>query len=150
MKIPKIPRKILGMILLFAGIVFISSYYHHSIPVILASIAIYVIHLTLMLTDITTVLKNKISLLRDKIDSLATEKQLDKPIEIKLEKIDNNEWIALLEKCNFTDEELKIIKMRRRGWTHLNIAVELKYHERSISRKIKKIEQKIESHYHNA
>lgn len=53
------------------------------------------------------------------------------------------EWQELYRKCSFTDEELKIIQYRRRGWSLSTIAAELYLSERTINRRISSITKKI-------
>jgi DNA-binding NarL/FixJ family response regulator len=53
------------------------------------------------------------------------------------------EFDFFIENCGFTDEELKVFELKRRGKTHLEIADELNYCERTIKSRIKSIKKKI-------
>lgn len=53
------------------------------------------------------------------------------------------EWSRLLELCDFTDEEKKIIELTRRGWCIADIAAELYASQRTIIRRRKSISNKI-------
>ena len=54
-----------------------------------------------------------------------------------------HEWDALYSKCGFTDEELEVIRLRRKGFLYTQIADELGYSVKTIERRVKKIKQKI-------
>lgn len=53
------------------------------------------------------------------------------------------EYKRFLEVCPFTDDELKIIDMRRHGKSVLQISFELNIAERTVSKYIKSITKKI-------
>lgn len=53
------------------------------------------------------------------------------------------EYKQLIELCPFTDDELIIIDMRRRGKSNVQISMELNIAERTVSKYIKSIAKKI-------
>ena len=54
-----------------------------------------------------------------------------------------DEWDDFEQNCGFTDDELEIVKLLRRGWYIADIAAELNVCDRTINRRIKKIKNKI-------
>lgn len=55
----------------------------------------------------------------------------------------STEYKHFLEVCPFTDDELKIIDMRRHGKSVIQISFELNIAERTVSKYIKSIAKKI-------
>lgn len=53
------------------------------------------------------------------------------------------EYRHFIEVCPFTDDELKIIDMRRRGKSNTHICQQLNIAERTLSKRIKSIANKI-------
>lgn len=53
------------------------------------------------------------------------------------------EWDRLIKECDFTDLELRIIELTRRGWFIHDIASELYVSEGTVKRRRKSIENKI-------
>ena len=53
------------------------------------------------------------------------------------------EWAEFIEHCDFTDTELEIIKLTRRGWLIADISAELYMSESTIKRKRKSVVNKI-------
>lgn len=60
----------------------------------------------------------------------------------------SDEYKYFLDVCPFTDDELKIIDMRRRGKSKIQIALALNVSERTISNYIKSIVKKIKKELH--
>lgn len=54
-----------------------------------------------------------------------------------------DEWVFFLDHCDFTDVELQIISLVRRGWRLADIAAELFLSESTVKRYRKRIENKI-------
>ena len=54
-----------------------------------------------------------------------------------------DEWESIIENCGFTDDELEIIHLVRRGWAQIDIAEELCISLSTFSRRFKRIKQKI-------
>ena len=55
----------------------------------------------------------------------------------------NDEWEAFMLNCGFTDDELEIIPLLRRGWCIVDIAAELNVSSSTVKRRKRKVEQKI-------
>ena len=55
----------------------------------------------------------------------------------------STEYTKFLTICPFTDEEIKILEMRRRGKSVVEIGLELTMSDRTVSRRIKSISRKI-------
>lgn len=55
----------------------------------------------------------------------------------------NAEYQHFIAICPFSDEELKILDMRRRGKSIIQISLELAMSDRTVSRRIKSIAKKI-------
>lgn len=53
------------------------------------------------------------------------------------------EYQKFIEICPFTDEELQILNLRRRGKSVIEIAFALSMSDRTVSRRIKSISRKI-------
>ena len=53
------------------------------------------------------------------------------------------EWESFLSNCDFTDSEVEIIKLTRRGWAIADIAAELYLSESTVKRRRKSIDRKI-------
>ena len=64
---------------------------------------------------------------------------------IDLEKFDfsNAEYQRFISVCPFSDEELKILDMRRKGKSIIQISLELSMSDRTVSRRIDSIVKKI-------
>ena len=60
-----------------------------------------------------------------------------------------SEWDYLYKNCSFTDKEIAVISLKRRGWRLIDIGQEMKniigyeVSERTISRWVNKINNKI-------
>ena len=54
-----------------------------------------------------------------------------------------NDYQRFIAICPFSDEELKILDMRRRGKSIIQISLELAMSDRTVSRRIKSIAKKI-------
>lgn len=54
-----------------------------------------------------------------------------------------DEWDDYVLNCGFTDDELKIVGLMRRGWYAIDIAEELGYSLRTITRRQADIKAKI-------
>ena len=54
-----------------------------------------------------------------------------------------DEWDSIVENCGFTDDELEIVELVRRGWAQIDIAEELSISLSTFSRRFKHIKQKI-------
>ena len=54
-----------------------------------------------------------------------------------------DEWNAILNNCDFTDIEIKIIELIRRGWCLIDISEELYLSLSTVKRRKKNIENKI-------
>ena len=55
----------------------------------------------------------------------------------------NDEWELFIKHCGFTDFELQIVEYLRRGWYEVDIAAELNISHSTVTRKKKKIKDKI-------
>jgi DNA-binding NarL/FixJ family response regulator len=53
------------------------------------------------------------------------------------------EYNKFIVQCPFTDEELKILEMRRKGKSVIQVSMELNLSDRTVERRIKSIEKKI-------
>lgn len=53
------------------------------------------------------------------------------------------EWKEFIDNCDFTDQELKVIELIRRGWFVPDIAAELYISDSTVKRLRKKIANKI-------
>ena len=62
-----------------------------------------------------------------------------------LKRLDFNksEYEYFIENCNFTDRQIEILNMRRKGLSIIQISMELFISERTINREIKSIKNKI-------
>ena len=56
---------------------------------------------------------------------------------------DKTEWQKLIDNCEFTDDELEVIPLIRRGWALVDIAAELCISHSTLKRRKRKIENKI-------
>lgn len=54
-----------------------------------------------------------------------------------------NEYQRFIERCPFTDEEIEILNMKRRGKSNIQISMQLHICERTVSRRLKSIKRKI-------
>ena len=54
-----------------------------------------------------------------------------------------DEWDDFEQNCGFTDDELEIVRLLRRGWYIVDIAAELNISERTVNRRKKSIKNKI-------
>jgi DNA-binding NarL/FixJ family response regulator len=55
----------------------------------------------------------------------------------------NDEWETFIANCGFTDDELEVVPLLRRGWAQIDIAVELCISLSTLKRRKKRISQKI-------
>ena len=55
----------------------------------------------------------------------------------------NDEWESFVTHCGFTDDELEIVKFLRKGWACIDIAAELCISLSTLTRRKKRISQKI-------
>ena len=55
----------------------------------------------------------------------------------------STEYNKYLEVCPFTDEELKILELRRRGKSVIEICFALNLSQRTVTRRLQSIDQKI-------
>ena len=55
----------------------------------------------------------------------------------------NDEWESFIANCGFTDDELEIVKLLRRGWAQIDIAAELCISLSTFARRYKRVKQKI-------
>ena len=53
------------------------------------------------------------------------------------------EYQRLIERCPFTDEELQVLALRRKGCSVTQISIKLNISERSVNRRIESIKNKI-------
>lgn len=53
------------------------------------------------------------------------------------------EYDHLVEVCGFTDDELEVLDLKRRGWYTADIAAELNISERTVKRRTQRIVNKI-------
>lgn len=56
---------------------------------------------------------------------------------------DRKEWEEFLDNIDFTDDEVKVISLTRRGWKQEDIASELYISRRTVSRRYTSIMSKI-------
>lgn len=54
-----------------------------------------------------------------------------------------DEWETFISNCGFTDDELEVIKFLRKGWAHYDIAAELCISISTLTRRKRRISQKI-------
>lgn len=62
----------------------------------------------------------------------------------------NDEWEDFIANCGFTDDEMEIVNLIRRGWAQIDIAVELSISLSTLKRRKKRISQKILRHISKA
>ncbi|MEE1048795.1 MAG: helix-turn-helix domain-containing protein [Clostridia bacterium] len=62
----------------------------------------------------------------------------------------NDEWELFLEHCGFSDDELEIITFLRREWSFADIAAELCISHSTLTRRRKRITQKIARYISNS
>jgi DNA-binding NarL/FixJ family response regulator len=55
----------------------------------------------------------------------------------------NDEWELFIKHCGFTDIELDIVQLLRRGWYEVDIAAELNMSPSTVTRKKRSIKRKI-------
>lgn len=55
----------------------------------------------------------------------------------------SREYEYFLSKCPFTDEEIEILKLKRKGKSNISIAMTVGISERTVGRRIKSIQNKI-------
>lgn len=55
----------------------------------------------------------------------------------------NDEWEIFVENCGFTDDELEVVNLLRKGWCIIDIAEELCISHSTAARRRKRIGQKI-------
>ena len=55
----------------------------------------------------------------------------------------NDEWESFIDNCGFTDDELEIVKLLRKGWLGVDISAELCISLSTLTRRKKRISQKI-------
>lgn len=55
----------------------------------------------------------------------------------------NSEYQRFIAVCPFSEEELKVLELRRRGKSVIQISLELAMSDRTVSRRIKSIAKKI-------
>lgn len=55
----------------------------------------------------------------------------------------NDEWETFILNCGFTDDELEIVKFLRKEWAHYDIAAELCISASTLTRRKRRIHQKI-------
>lgn len=53
------------------------------------------------------------------------------------------EYQRFLERCPFTDEEIEILEMKRRGKSNIFISIKLHMSERTVCRRLNSIKKKI-------
>lgn len=63
--------------------------------------------------------------------------------ELKGLDFNKNEYTYFIENCNFTDRQKKILDLRRKGYSIIQIGMELFISDRTVNREIKKIKSKI-------
>lgn len=73
-----------------------------------------------------------------KVKMLKLEKE-----ELKRLDFNKSEYEYFIENCNFTDRQLEILNLRRRGKTIIEISFTTHLSERTINREIKRIKNKI-------
>ncbi|MCI9085780.1 MAG: hypothetical protein HFE51_05080 [Clostridia bacterium] len=54
-----------------------------------------------------------------------------------------NEYQRFLERCPFTDEEIEILNLKRRGKSNVYVSIKLHMSERTVCRRLKSIKKKI-------
>lgn len=62
----------------------------------------------------------------------------------------NDEWELFLAHCGFSDDELEIIAFLRREWSFADIAAELSISYSTLTRRRKRIYQKIARYISNS
>lgn len=55
----------------------------------------------------------------------------------------SREYEYFLSKCPFTDEEIEILKLKRKGKSNIAISISMGLSERTVGRRIKSIQNKI-------
>lgn len=55
----------------------------------------------------------------------------------------NDEWELFINNCGFTDIELEIVQLLRRGWYEVDIAAGLNMSHSTVTRKKRNIKRKI-------
>ena len=55
----------------------------------------------------------------------------------------NDDWELFIEHCGFSDDELEVITYIRRGWAQADISAELNISVSTITRRTKRITEKI-------
>lgn len=70
---------------------------------------------------------------------------LDQLEQDELKRLDFNkeEYEYFIEHCNFTDRQMEILNLRRRGYSIVSISIKTHICERTVNREIKKIKNKI-------
>lgn len=65
---------------------------------------------------------------------------------IALERLDfsYNDFVKLIERCPFSDEEIEVFTLRRKGKSVIQIAFETNLSDRTVSRRLKSIKDKID------
>lgn len=56
-----------------------------------------------------------------------------------------DEYQRLMERCPFTDEEIEVFNLRRRGKSRIEISMLLNMSDRTVDRRIKSIKDKIKA-----
>lgn len=59
------------------------------------------------------------------------------------------EYQRFIEQCPFTDDELQIFDMRRKGKSNIQISMALNISDRTVARRIKSITRKIDKELYN-
>jgi DNA-binding NarL/FixJ family response regulator len=63
--------------------------------------------------------------------------------EFKNLDFNKSEYEYFLENCNFTDRQLEIFNLRRKGLTYIQMSFELHLSESTLKREVKRIKNKI-------
>lgn len=63
--------------------------------------------------------------------------------ELKNLDFNKKEYEYFIENCNFTDRQLEIFDLRRKGKTIIEISLKLNMSEATVNRELKKIKHKI-------
>lgn len=63
--------------------------------------------------------------------------------ELKNLDFNKKEYEYFIENCNFTDRQLEIFYLRRKGKTIIEISLKLNMSEATVNRELKKIKHKI-------